>query len=1112
MLLAALQVTWPATVLVVCAEGRRAREVCEEIGAWCAAPSAPLLFPELDTLFYEHVGADPELVDQRMRCLGELALAGQTGTSRLVVTSARGIMGRTMNRGNLRGSLRRVRVGDRLDLRATVEGLLDAGFATVSVVEQAGTFARRGGILDVYSPMHDYPARIELVGDEVETLRFFDRVSQRSIGAVEDIVVVPPAEWLPAVLRQEIRRRLDPAVAEALSDGTAPPYWQEWQRIAEGMDGQVVGHYGSLACEDTLIDHLGSDCLVVVLQEDQVLATAGEAEKQALELRDLMVARGQLPDDMPVPYADASALRQAWSSRGGLLHLDWGAPTASEDESASGLNLVFSPLPGYGGRLKQFLDDCLGHLDRGRRAVVISHQADRLSELFAERGVTAPVQESLVQEPSPSSLALLKGNLSEGFGFGDPLSLLVFTDRELFGWAKTRRREVRRGAAAAAALAEVVEGDYLVHIEHGVGRYRGLELVESDGVRKEYLALEYAEGDRLLVPTEQAGRVSRYFGARGQEPSLHRLGGGDWARAKERVRKAVVEVARQLLQLYATRELKEGHAFAGDSVWQWELEASFPYVETADQAEAIRDVKRDMELPRPMDRLVCGDVGYGKTEVAIRAAFKAVSDGKQVAVLVPTTVLAQQHVRTFRERLQTFPVRTELLSRFLSEREQKDVLRDVLSGGVDICIGTHRLLQPDVGFKDLGLVVIDEEQRFGVLHKERFKQLRTEVDVLTLSATPIPRTFHMALSGVRDMSTMDTPPEERLPIKSFVAQYDEGLVREAILRELERNGQVYFVHNRVRSIDFVAQRLRELVPEASFAVGHGQMPEEHLEQVMIEFAEGRHDVLVCTTIIESGLDIANVNTLIVNRADGLGLSQLYQLRGRVGRGAARAYAYFLYDRGKRLTEYGERRLRAISEATELGAGFRIALRDLEIRGAGNLLGSEQHGHVAAVGFTLYSQLLADAVEELRGVPELKAPEVRIDLPLVAFLPADYVRENSLRLDIYRRMAAARSFQDVAEIGRELVDRFGPPPREAVNLLLALEIKLFAVSADVESVLQRQGEFVVALRRPPVDRGSLQRVWGPLARIGHKQVRVPASALADDWAIGLRDRFASMATH
>ena len=595
--------------------------------------------------------------------------------------------------------------------------------------------------------------------------------------------------------------------------------------------------------------------------------------------------------------------------------------------------------------------------------------------------------------------------------------------------------------------------------------------------------------------------MARYVGGGEDAPSLTRLGTQEWSRAKARARRAVRDIARELLGLYAARKVARGHAFGPDTTWQRELEDSFPYVETPDQARAIAEVKREMEQPEPMDRLLVGDVGYGKTEVALRAAFKAVMDGRQVAVLVPTTVLAQQHFTTLKERYGTFPVRVEMLSRFRSEREQRAVIADLQSGAVDVCIGTHRLVQKDVSFKNLGLVIIDEEQRFGVAHKERLKQLRTEVDVLTLTATPIPRTLHMSLAGVRDMSVIETAPEDRLPIRTYVAEYDEGMIREVILREIDRGGQVYFVHNRVQSIEFLASRLRRLVPEARFRVGHGQMPEEQLERVMVEFANGEADVLVCTTIIESGLDIPNVNTIVVNNAHRFGLAQLYQLRGRVGRGGLRAYGYFLYARDTQLTEQAEQRLRTIFEATELGAGFRIAMKDLEIRGAGNLLGAEQSGQIAAVGFDLYTRLLSEAIDLVRaardGTPppqqDATAPESRpaLDLPVDAFLPPDYVADEAARLNLYQRLASATGVEQVGQLVEELEDRFGTLPEAAQNLFFLVDLRLEAQRAGVSQISATEGEIVVKFHgRPPQDVGRLAREVGAPVRAGSNQLRFP----------------------
>jgi len=728
--------------------------------------------------------------------------------------------------------------------------------------------------------------------------------------------------------------------------------------------------------------------------------------------------------------------------------------------------------------------------------VIVSQQSQRLAELLADRGCPIVPMKGM-EEPSGPGLHLVHGSLKNGWS-SDEMGALVLSDTEIFGWTKVHRVARRRAAPRESFLSDLVEGDLAVHVEHGIGRFLGMERMAAEGLEREYLVLEYAEGDKLYVPVDQLDRIARYVGAGEATPSLSRLGTSEWARAKERVKNSVRNVAKELLRVYSARQAQEGYAFPPDTPWQGELEDSFPYVETVDQLHAIREVKADMEAIRPMDRLICGDVGYGKTEVALRAAFKAVMDGKQVAVLVPTTVLAQQHYNTFRERLQPFPVNVEVLSRFRSDREQRQVVEGLKTGKVDLCIGTHRLVQKDVEFKDLRLVIVDEEQRFGVMHKERLKKLRQQVDVLTLSATPIPRTLHMALAGIRDMSTMETPPEDRLPIRTFVTDYSDSMVREAILREIDRGGQIYFVHNRVQNIHFIAGHLQKLVPEARFAVGHGQMPEEKLERVMMEFADGKHDVLVCTTIIESGLDIPNVNTIIVNRADRFGLAQLYQLRGRVGRGANRAYGYFLYQRDKQLTETAEKRLKTIFENTELGSGFRIAMKDLEIRGAGNLLGVEQHGQVNAVGFDLYTRLLADAVGELQGKAPRSSPEVTIDLPLEAHLPEGYVVEEASRLSLYQRLAGLRKEEDLGSMMAEMQDRFGPLPVEAQNLFYLVNLKIMAGSLGVRSIGTVEREIVVKLDGIPLTvRGRLLRHHGSRIRIPANQIRLRLG-VGEDW--------------
>jgi transcription-repair coupling factor (superfamily II helicase) len=782
-----------------------------------------------------------------------------------------------------------------------------------------------------------------------------------------------------------------------------------------------------------------------------------------------------LNDDFPLPYLTLGEINDQ-VSRHKILNL--GMARGVDDLPTIHLANAFTPGPRFGGQLKPVIDYLQKQRAEHDAVLVASRQSHRLSELWAEIDHEVCVQEVLPEPLSPTDVCFVQGALSEGWLLDttDGMRLHLLTDAELFGWSRPlpRRRSLPRAAAPEDAYADLDQGDYVVHIDYGIGRFTGLVQRTIDEMVREYLLIEYADGDHLFVPIHQADRISKYVGSDGASPRLSRLGSTEWERAKGKVREAVEEVAKDLLNLYATRQTISGHAFAPDTPWQKELEASFAHRETSDQIDALGEIKRDMERQRPMDRLICGDVGYGKTEVALRAAFKAVMDGKQVAILVPTTVLAQQHFHTFQRRLSAFPVELEMLSRFRTRSEAEKIVDRLQHGEIDIIIGTHRLLQPDIGFKDLGLLIIDEEQRFGVTHKEFLKEMRKEVDVLTLTATPIPRSLYMALTGARDISTINTPPEDRLPVVTHVGPYEPRLVRAAILREIDRGGQVFFVHNRVQTINTILHRLERLVPEARFAIAHGQMPESKLSGVMDRFSKGEIDVLVSTSIIESGLDIPNANTLIVDRADRFGLAQLYQLRGRVGRAAIQGYAYFFRPAGERATEEALQRLEIIAQHSQLGAGYAIAMRDLEMRGAGEILGTRQHGYIAGVGFHLYTRLLAQAVNRLRIemdkeqlLPQIDAEQLEIhpasiDLPLGSVIPEDYIPNRELRLQLYRRMAAMHSQEQVKSIREELEDRFGSIPESVENLLFQLEIKILATLAGIERVATEGGQILIEI--------------------------------------------------
>ena len=1100
-------------ILVVTAKPQHADAMTDELAAWLGDATRVLSFPERDALPYERLAPDPDDVRRRLDVLDALRSGD---ASCIVVAPAAAVAQRTISPRQLDASTIDVAAGRTTRQRDLLLALDAGGYVMSPVVSAPGEVSRRGGIIDVWPPAEELPVRVELFGDDIESIRTFDPATQRSSLMLEAARFGPASEALADGARM---RELAAAMqVQNLRGEQRERFERDIAALREGERFDDLALYAPYLAPSTLLEFLPPDALVVVDEPADVASVQREHDEQAQEARRELEARGELPHGMPAPHVGWEELREALEDQRRISLSRWATGDAEAGEGATDIvRLPFGPAAAYGGRLRALADELTQSLRAGQQVIIVSTQARRLVDLLEEHDVYARLSEAAEpQALGRGALTLIVGSLPHGWTIGESTrGITLLTDAEVFGFTKQRRAPPRRGGSRDAFLAGLTPGEYVVHIEHGIAKFAGLVRREVGAIEREYLELQYADGDRLFVPTEQVDRVNRYIGPGEHRPSLTRLGSQEWPRAKARVRRAVQELAGELLKLYAAREVSSGHAFSPDTAWQTELEASFPYVETPDQVSVIRDVKVDMESPRPMDRLVCGDVGYGKTEIAIRAAFKAVMDGLQVAVLVPTTVLAQQHFNTFRQRLAGFPVKVEMLSRFRSDRDQRRIIGEAAGGGVDIVIGTHRLLQRDVSFKNLGLVIVDEEQRFGVAHKERLKQMRAEVDVLTLTATPIPRTLNMALTGIRDMSTIETPPEERLPIKTYVTEFDDHLVREAIVREMERGGQVYFVHNRVHNIELVARKVRELVPEAEVLIGHGQMPEDLLEQVMLDFTDGKADVLVCTTIIESGLDIPNVNTIIINNADRFGLAQLYQLRGRVGRGAARAYAYLLFEKHRALSEVAQRRLQAIFEATELGAGFQIALRDLEIRGAGNLLGAEQSGQIGAVGFDLYVRLLADAVQGLKALakgepppPSTMTAPITIDLPLRAYIPETYVEDINLRLSLYQRMAAAEATDAAQDLEREMTDRFGTPPPPVRHLLYIVHARTLARQAGVQSVAREDqgGREIIVMRAtddgdlrarlaPDVQR-ALERTGG--VTVGRGQVRIDPGVLGDGW--------------
>lgn len=1099
-----------ATGRTVVLVGDEVEALVADVGAW-AGDGDLHLFPGGDTLPFDPIPCSDEVIRRRLTTL-EWCAGGGSG---VVVASPSGLVRPTLPPVVVReGRVELVRQGHaRRD--EVIRRLVGLGYRRELAVAEPGEFAVRGGILDVYPPGAARPWRAEWFGDTVDDLRSFDCESQTSVTQL-DRVVAGPARELD--LRPETVERALVAV-DALDltgcrDDVVAAWRRDRHRLAAGVYDDGIDRFTPYLAgtpSPTLFHHLPGDAVLLVVGGRARLKRA--LERTYADVEDVCrqeQARGELPRGAAsgvVPPAEASAALERFAT----------VEVVREFAGRPDLALGWAGVEGWAGRIPALAERLAQQRRRGLTTLVLTRQPGRVVELLGEHGLDVVEAEAAVVEVAlpPGAVVVTAGDLSQGFTLG-AAGLEVLTDHELFGGVRRRGSLLQRGArrvestsvrgtkratagpraAVRAFVADLAPGDLVVHRDHGIGRFLEMRRIRDETGEHEYMTLEYADGDLLHVPVDHLDRVDRYVGGSDARPHLSKLGSGEWERTRRRVRQRTEEVARELLTLYSHREAAVGHAFAPDGAWQAELEAAFPYEETPDQVLVMEEIKRDMESSRPMDRVVCGDVGFGKTELALRAAFKAVCDGRQVAILVPTTVLAQQHYATFAARLAPFPIAVRQLSRFCSA-ETAEILAGLRSGAVDIVVGTHRLLQRDVGFRNLGLVIIDEEQRFGVLQKERFKKLRVAVDVLSLSATPIPRTLHMALAGIRDLSVVATPPEERQPVKTYVTAHDPDLIREVISRELARGGQVFYVHNQVRTIDAVADQLRALLPGVTVEVAHGQMREGQLAEVMRRFVEGNIEVLCCTTIIENGLDIPNVNTIVVDDAHRLGLAQLYQLRGRVGRAGQRAYAYFLYPRHRSLTERADKRLDVVADLQDLGAGFRLALRDLEIRGAGNLLGEEQHGEIAAVGLELYNHLLRQAVAELQGRTLVESPvQVTVSLPVAAFLPGEYVGEERLRLRLYQDLAACATEAELERHARGLADRFGPLPPPVEALILSLRVRLLAAACGAQAV-EREGETIVVRLglEHGLDLGAVQRQFPSRVSTSPTRVRL---ALGPGW--------------
>ena len=1020
LVIAGLAERWSNSTLVVATPtGTAAQMIHDDLVHYVGADNA-LLFPAWETLPFERVSPSVESMGKRLEVLWRLRASDKP---RIVVGSVRALLQKLAPGATTREPII-VRRGTDVNADHLMERLIADGYRREDLVEHRGECAQRGSIIDVFPSTTDAPIRIDLWGDEVDRLTTFNVNDQRSADDLDEIVIFPARE---VELTNEVRER-------ARSLMSSEPWGvEQWDRLAEGQQFEGMESWLPWLVErdELLTDILGSDTRLVLVEPRRMHARAVDLLAEEADLARALASTWAREENREFPrlHVEPERLLDTTSSSRSLsLVLPAEAPTAAQ-VSATGWGPATADAEATAARVRGLVGD-------GWTVALCAESAGsarRFVEVFNENGVAvvdlARVPNADMTKPG---VYVVESALHAGCSLpGARVS--VISESDLTGRRRTHRVARAPKRDSSSVFQDLKPGDFVVHHIHGVGKYEGMVTRAIGGSERDYLLLSYKDGDKLYVPTDHIDAVRQYIG--GETPTLHRLGGSDFARAKQRVRSAVREIAQELVVLYQKRVNAPGHAFAPDTPWQDEMEAAFPFVETPDQRTAIELVKSDMERTVPMDRLVCGDVGFGKTEVAVRAAFKCIQDGKQVAVLVPTTLLAAQHGNTFTERFRGYPIRVEVLSRFLTTAQAKKVVAGLASGEIDCVIGTHRLLQEKVKFKDLGLLVVDEEQRFGVQHKEAMKKLKTNVDVLTLSATPIPRTLEMSLVGIRDLSLLQTPPADRQPILTYVGEQDDRVAVEAIRRELLRDGQVFWVHNRVQSIEDRAQRLRELVPEARIAIAHGQMDEGRLEQTVIDFWEGNFDVLVCTTIIESGIDMPTVNTLVVERADLLGLGQLHQIRGRVGRSGSRAYAYLFHPRDKTLSQEAYERLKTIGEATDLGSGFKIAMRDLEIRGAGNLLGEAQSGHIAAVGYDLYCQLVTEAVAEMKGeeIPPV-IPELKLDVPSDAFLPTEYVPREESRLDAYRRLAGVRSHSDVDDIEREWLDRYGKLPAPAEALL------------------------------------------------------------------------------
>ncbi|MEK3888943.1 transcription-repair coupling factor [Bacillus sp. FSL K6-3431] len=1025
------------------------------------------LYPSNELIAAELSIASPELRAQRIETLNYMA-SGRRGVFVVPMAGLRKMM---PSPSEWKQYQLHLEVGKDIDMEKDMLTLVEMGYSRSEMVSAPGEFSVRGGILDIYPLTEADPIRIELFDTEIDSIRAFSIDDQRSKEKVDQIVIGPATETpintskLPQIAAQlevDLSKSLKRLKSEKSKERMAENIGIDLEQFRNGQKPENFFKYLSYAYQpaSSLLDYLSSDTLLIFDEMSRIHEMNERLEKEEAEWYTALLEQGTIINDIVVSHKLVQLISSHKFTRVYLSLFLRHIPNTSPQNIA---NVSCKLMQNFHGQMHLLKTE----VDRWRKndfsitfLAPDVQRAKKIQSVLLDYEIEAAINEDSTR--ILSGIQILEGSLQTGFELSSS-KMVVITEQEIFN-KKTRKPKSRQKLSNAERIksySELQIGDHVVHVNHGIGKYLGIETLVINGVHKDYLHIKYQADDKLYVPVEQIDLVQKYVGSEGKEPKVYKLGGSDWKRVKKKVESSVKDIADDLIKLYAEREAAKGYAFSPDADMQREFEASFPYQETDDQLRSALEIKRDMERERPMDRLLCGDVGYGKTEVAIRAAFKAIHDGKQVAILVPTTILAQQHFETIKERFQEFPINIGLLSRFRSKKQQTETIKGIKNGTIDIVIGTHRLLSKDLHFTDLGLLIVDEEQRFGVTHKEKIKQLKANIDVLTLTATPIPRTLHMSMLGVRDLSVIETPPENRFPVQTYVMEYNGSLTKEAIERELARDGQVYFLYNRVEDIERKAEEIALLVPDARVAFAHGQMQEAELEAVILSFLDGEFDVLVTTTIIETGVDIPNVNTLIVHDADRMGLSQLYQLRGRVGRSNRVAYAYFTYRRNKVLTEVAEKRLQAIKEFTELGSGFKIAMRDLSIRGAGNLLGSQQHGFIESVGFDLYSQMLKEAIDERKDGGHVKAiPTFEVELELDAYIPESYIGDGNQKIEMYKRFRTVESLDELEELRDEMVDRFGDYPQQVDYLLTVAEMKVYARKVKLESIKQSKSDIAI----------------------------------------------------